>query len=184
MDVVEAALGDPDLLRRARAGDAAAWSDLVRAHEPALTRLAAAIVRDDEDARDVCQETLRRAIAQLPALDDAERFDLWIRRIAVNAARDVLRRRGVRHAVADELARMPPRPARPEDLAVAREDRDRLRRALDRLPMELREALVAHLVEDRDYRELAAILDLTVNAVRIRVHRALARLRELLKEQP
>src|SRR5262245_20468833 len=100
-----------------------AWEALVRAHEPALQRLAAAIVRDPEDARDVCQETFRRALAQRPRAD--ERFDLWIRRIAVNASRDVLRRRGVRHAAADELARMPPRPARPEDLAIAREDRER-----------------------------------------------------------
>lgn len=181
-DLVRQPTVDLEQVLRAQAGERGAWDALVRAQEPSLLRLAGAILRDSEDARDVCQEALRRAFEQLNAFDTLNRFELWLRRIVINCARDLLRRRGVRRAAADELSRLPAPPPPPEDVIAVREDRERLQRALARLPIELREALVAHLLEDRDYRELAEILDLSVNAVRIRVHRALARMRELLKE--
>ena len=76
-----------------------------------------------------------------------------------------------------------PEPSRAESLLTGKEDRERILAALDRLPLESREVLVSHLLEDRSYGELAEVLDLSVNAVRIRVHRALARLRELLSEK-
>lgn len=172
----------PDRIAKARAGDAAAWAALVREQEPALLRLASAILRDRDEARDVCQDAFRQAFTRLAELDPSARFDLWIRRIAINRARDVLRRRGVSTASAGELGSMPESAPAPEEALGLREDRERLHRALQRLPIELREVIVAHLLEDRTYRELAEIFELTVNAVRIRVHRALARLRELMRE--
>ncbi len=182
MMAADVAERDAQLVARASAGDRAAWDDIVRAHEPALIRLTAALLRDRDEARDVCQETFKTAFGRLGDFEPGTRLDLWIRRIAINRARDVLRRRGVRHATEQELSRMPEHAASPAEILSDREDRLRLERALHALPIDFREALVAHILEDRDYRELAEMLGLSVNAVRIRVHRAFARLRELMKE--
>jgi RNA polymerase sigma-70 factor (ECF subfamily) len=170
------------LVQSARAGDEAAWERLVRAHEPALFRLALAVLRHEEDARDACQDALAFAFRGLADFDPANRLDLWLRRIVVNRSRDVLRRRKVRRAAAHELGRMPERPPGPRDFVSDGEDRARVLRVLSGLPDEYRETLVLHLVEDRPYAELAEILDVSVNAVRIRVHRGLALVRQRLKE--
>jgi len=161
--------------------EAAAWERLVRSHEAALYRLARAILRHEEDARDAVQDALGFAFRSPAELDPASRVDLWLRRIVLNRSRDVLRRRKVRRAAAEELRRMPE--ASPlRDPVSDGEDRARILRAISLLPEEFREVLVLHLIEDRPYPELAEILDLTVNAVRIRVHRGLAIVRQRVKE--
>lgn len=163
----------------ARTGHAQAWTEIVRAHERDLFRLAAAILRNDEDAQDVCQEAFHAALQNIADFDPAGRLDLWLRRIVINRARDILRRRKVREATPEELSELPPPPDR---ILSDREDHARVRQVMEQLPMQLREALILHLVEDRPYPELAQILDVSVNAVRIRVHRALAMIRTLIVE--
>lgn len=179
--VREAMTSQDDWLERARLGDGAAWIHLMHLHQGSLLRLAGAILRDEEEAKDVGQEVFRQAFQRLADFPAEGRLDLWLRRIAINLCRDLLRKRKVRQAAAEQLDAAPAPPA--DEVLSGRESREAILRALERLPVEHREVLVAHLLEDRTYSELAEMLDLSVNAVRIRVHRGLAALRALVKEE-
>lgn len=167
----------------ARAGDPLEWERLVKTHYASLHRLALAILRHAEDAQDVCQESFHQAFLKLSEWRGDSRFDLWLKRIVINRCRDLLRKRRVRNEAAGELAReLEVPPLSPETILTGRESVDRILRGLDRLPAEFREVLIPHFLEDLPYGDLAQLLDISVNAVRIRVHRGLARLRELIEE--
>ncbi len=170
-------------LARARAGDPKAWQCLFQLHAESLQRLATAILRHEEDARDVCQETFQQAVLKLPEWNGEGRFDLWLKRIVINRSRDLIRKRRVREGAAGEVSRerdVPP--LSPESILSERESVDRILRGLDCLPQEYREVLIPHFLEDLRYPELAELLEISVNAVRIRIHRGLARLREMIQE--
>ena len=170
-------------LARARAGDPRAWQVLFQMHAASLLRLATAILRHEEDARDVCQETFQQAVLKLPDWTGEGRFDLWLKRIVINRSRDWIRKRRVREVAAGDLSRERDIPTlSPESILSERESVDRILRGLDRLPPEYREVLIPHFLEDLTYPELAELLEISVNAVRIRIHRGLARLREMIQE--
>jgi RNA polymerase sigma-70 factor (ECF subfamily) len=182
-EVHKAAPVDEELVSAARTCDAAAWDRLVEAHYASLNRLALAILRHAEDAQDACQEAFHQAFLKLSEWRGDSRFDLWLKRILVNRCRDFIRKRRVRIEAAGDLAReLDVPPLSPETILTGRESVDRILRGLDLLPAEFREVLIPHFLEDLPYGDLAHLLDITVNAVRIRVHRGLARLRELIEE--
>ena len=87
---------DRSILDRARHGDLDAFEELVRAWMDAVYRLTHAIVNDPADAADAAQETFVASWRQIARLKYADRFDAWLTRIAVNAARMTLRARGRR----------------------------------------------------------------------------------------
>lgn len=177
------AASEANALARAREGDTRAWQFLFQIHAESLLRLATAILRHEEDARDVCQETFQQAILKLPEWNGDGRFDLWLKRIAINRSRDLIRKRRVREGAAvDESREREVSPLSPESILSERESVDRILRGLDRLPSEYREVLIPHFLEDLTYPELAELLEISVNAVRIRIHRGLGRLREMIQE--
>ncbi len=90
------------LVRRARAGDQGAFTELLDSHRDAITStLVACGVRRPETAQDLAQDVAIRTWTQLDRLQDPRSFTAWVRRIAANAARDHLRRLAVRRE--DEL---------------------------------------------------------------------------------
>jgi RNA polymerase sigma-70 factor (ECF subfamily) len=160
-----------------------AWDRVVEIHYDSLFRLALAILRHEEDARDACQEAFHQAFLKLSEWRGECRLDMWLKRIVINRCRDLLRKRQVRHLAADDLARDAELcRLSPETILTGRESLERILRSMDLLPIEFREVLIAHFLEDLPYGDLAQILDISVNAVRIRIHRGLSRLRELIKE--
>ncbi len=88
-----AAAGDDALLRRARAQDPEALEALYRATSPAVWRTVCAMVRQEQDAMDVMQDTYLKAFSRLDQLQSAEALGPWLRQIAANTARDHLRRK-------------------------------------------------------------------------------------------
>jgi RNA polymerase sigma-70 factor (ECF subfamily) len=85
-------------VERARAGDLGSFEEIVRERIDAVYRISLAILGNEADAADATQETFLAAWRQLRGLRDAERFEAWLQRIAVNSARMVhrlRRRRGV-----------------------------------------------------------------------------------------
>ena len=135
-----------------------------------MYRLSFAILGNEADARDAMQDTLVAAWRQLRGLRDAHRFDAWLQRIVVNAARQVIRtkqRRRTREIPAstvDSLAGMPA-PAKRDDAAI-------LDAALDVLPIELRSILVLHHLEGLGIAELAEVLRVPQGTVKSRLFTA------------
>jgi len=140
----------------------------------AVYRLSFAILGNEADARDAAQDTFVTAWRQIGRVRDAARFDAWLQRVAVNAARMVhrsRRRRGVREIPSAQVA----------DAALAERssgatpgERDAaiLRTALRRLTHDQRSLLALHHLEGRPVAELAEILGVPTGTVKSRLHAA------------
>jgi len=183
---------DSRLLARLRAGDDAAYEELVRTYSPRLLAVARRIVGTDEDARDVIQDAFMNAFRSLKNFHGDARLSTWLHRIVVNSALMKLRTRKRKPEESIE----PLLPAfladghyaekfsawgEQADAALSRsETRELVRRRIDELPESFRTVLVLRDIEGLDTEETARVLDTTTNAVKIRLHRARAALRTLL----
>jgi RNA polymerase sigma-70 factor (ECF subfamily) len=133
-------------------------------------RLSFAILGNEADARDAAQESLVAAWRQLRSVRDTDRFDAWLQRIVVNAARQVIRansRRRIREVPASTVATLVAHvDDRPRDDAAV------LDVALRTLPVEQRSILVLHHLEGRGLAELAEILGVPVGTAKSRLFKA------------
>jgi RNA polymerase sigma-70 factor (ECF subfamily) len=180
------------LLARLRAGDDAAFEELVRANAGRLYAVARRMLRSDEDARDALQDTFLQASRGISRFEGGARLSTWLHRIAVNACLMKLRSRGRRpEQPIEELLprfyedghRVDPGPAwRTEgpDPVEQRETRALVREAIDRLPEIYRNVLLLRDIEGLDTEETARLLDVKVDTVKVRLHRARQALRALL----
>ena len=172
---------DRSLIDRARNGDLDAFEAIVRARMDAVYRLTNAILGDEADARDAAQETFVLAWRELPRLRDSEKFEAWLQRIAVNAARMTLRARGrrrVREIPSSQVDALAGHVAT-DDPAGA--DAARLGAALERLDVDQRAILVLHHLDGRPLAELATILDIPVGTAKSRLFAARRALEQALR---
>ena len=183
MGVSETAAADElSLIQRAAGGDHAAFAALMRRYEPRIQRYLRQMVGDTELAGDLTQETFlaaSRALArwQPPpeaALQASDPLSPWLHRIATNRALSALRSQAVSRRAPPAPASDPP--ASVEDVAVGRA---LLRAALETLDEDDAACLVLHYVAGERYGEIAAQLNLSSEAVRKRVGRALTALRRV-----
>jgi RNA polymerase sigma-70 factor (ECF subfamily) len=164
------------LVERAQAGDHDAFSVLVRRAYPRLFGIATLILRDRDRAQDAVQDALVLAWRNIRALRDADAWDAWLYRLTVRAcqrmARQVRHRDVVEIPVAEELDRVDA-----ADLAQTIVDRDRMARALGRLPIDQRTVLVLHFYADLPLTHAASVLEIPVGTAKSRLNRGLAALR-------
>jgi RNA polymerase sigma-70 factor (ECF subfamily) len=172
------------LVERAIAGDHDAFSVLARAAYPRLHGVARLILRDPERAQDAVQEALVRAWQHVRALRDPDAWDAWLHRLTVNAcyrwASKVKRRGEVELHVTPDLE-----PVYPHDFVTTVAERDRMGRAIGRLPIDVRTVVVLHFYADLPLTQVADVLEIPVGTVKSRLNRALAAMRTFIApEQP
>ncbi len=172
------AADEAELLARCRAGDQLAFRRLLELHHQRVYRTAYALVADADEATDITQETFLKAWRALPGFRGDATLSTWLTRLALNAARDHLRRRRVQ-ATLDTL-RGGPGPVG-DDPARAVADRDELGRALGQLSARAREVVALRYGRDLSLAEIAAILDCPEGTVKSRLHGALTRLRAIMR---
>ncbi len=148
-------------------GDAAAFRSLVERYEKPIYGFLYRVVCDPELARDLAQDAFLAAYCALPRLKGDVAFSPWLYKIALNCARQALRRRRL-IAWLPWTAQHDVSPA-PLDLSI---EAQVVHQALACLPADLRIPLVLRLVEGFSYGELAAIIGISEAAVRMRVLRA------------
>lgn len=174
-----------ELIARAQQGDRAAFAALVRAHQNEVYTLARRLVGDPHLASDVAQEALIRAWKALPRFRGDAQLSTWLHRITVNTAW-TQKKKASRHAAAsiDEFTELPaPMGAdHPEVAGELLELRGRLRAALDRLPVGLRQVVVLKDVYGWSHAEIGDAMDISVTASKVRLHRARARMAKDLEE--
>lgn len=183
---------DAMLLERARAGDTAAFGELVELHQDRVYNAIFRIVRRHEDACDLAQETFVRAYRSLDAFRGQSSFYTWLFRIGVNLAISQKRRRkdvmllsemgadGQSIDPADGADPRSPAVESPTDAAERRERHDDVWAAMQKLSVEHRTILVLRDIEMFNYDEIGEMLGLPPGTVRSRLHRARATLREIL----
>lgn len=170
------------MLARVRAGDTAAYAELVTRHAPMARRLAV-LSGAGADADDVVQEAFVKAYRSLSSFRDGADFRPWLLRIVVNETRNLHRgqsRRVDREVrVASEDARLVA-VSDPAAVAVGHERREALLAAIRMLPSELREVITCRYLLELSEIETAESLGIPNGTVKSRLRRGLARLREEL----
>ena len=178
-----------ELVRLARAGDTAAFEELVRATYADAFALARRLTGDDHDAGDAVQEAYLRAYRSLPRFRGESTFSTWLYRITANCSMRIVERRERRRQVALDTVVPPEREVRlaeqradhdPEARSLQRSELDRVGLALDRLPPRLRAVVVLRDVYDLPHDAIAAELGISATAAKVRLHRARRQLRDHL----
>ena len=186
-------IGDVELVVAAQGGDEAAFGEIVRRYHARVFRLAMRIVQDFDDAHDVAQETFIRAHEKLGSFRRGSSFFTWIYRIAHNNSINLLRKRRLRSFIRlDTGTDASPDPnslnsgevqaagATPHTDAEAAEIRDRVDRALSRLPNRQRSVFVMRQFDGLSHREISDVVGCTEGSVRASYYHAVKKLQEAL----
>jgi RNA polymerase sigma-70 factor (ECF subfamily) len=180
------------LLERLRAGDDAAFAQLVRENGPRLLAVARRMLRSEEDARDALQDAFLQAFRAIDRFEGGARLSTWLHRIVINACLMKLRSRGRKPegSIEELLPRFqadghrvdpgPPWRSDAPDPVESREARELVRASIDRLPEIYRSVLLLRDIEELSTEETAQLLDVKADTVKVRLHRARQALRELL----
>jgi RNA polymerase sigma-70 factor, ECF subfamily len=169
--------GDRAVVRRVLDGDVEAFRILVERYRAAFGRYAVAFVGDPDAAADAMQEAFIRAFDALATCRDPDRFGAWFFRILQNQCRTV---RGRARETEDLDAVQLASTERADGATDRAELAALLDAALGSLTAEQREAFVMKHVEGRSYEEMAGLLGVGAEALKMRVHRARDALKELL----
>ena len=187
-----AAAGEAVLVARLRAGEEAAYEELVRGETAHLLAVARRLLRNEDDAQDAVQQAFLSAFRALPAFNGESRLTTWLHRIVTNAALMKLRSRGRRpeDSIDDLLPNFLEDGHHVEQFSdwslpadarlVRRETRAQVRAAIDRLPDSYRTVLLLRDIEELSTEETARALGVNANTVKIRLHRARQALVKLL----
>ncbi|HEX7360294.1 MAG TPA: RNA polymerase sigma factor [Bryobacteraceae bacterium] len=187
------AFDESALVARAKAGDAEAFSELVRHYDRRVFRMAKQITQNDDDAEDVLQETFFKAYTHLDSFQGNSKFYTWLVRIAVNEALMRLRKRRADRTVPldepidtgeDEVVReIAVWDENPEESYSRDELAGILDQAVESLKPAYRTVFILRDIEEMSIEETAQILKLSISAVKSRLLRARLQLREKLTRQ-
>ena len=172
------------VLARVRAGETAAYAELVTRHAPVARRLAV-LSGAGSDADDVVQEAFVKAYRSLSSFRDGAEFRPWLLRIVINECRNLhrgqSRRSGRELRVVREHVRLVTG-SDPAEVAVSEERREALLAAIRTLPEELRAVVTCRYLLELSETEAAESLDIPKGTVKSRLRRGLAQLREELPD--
>jgi len=181
------------LVARLRAGEDSAFEELVRTYTARLLAVARRILGSPEEAKDVVQETFLAAFQSLDRFRGEANLGTWLSRIAVNQCLMKLRsrRRRPEQSIEDLLPTFLPDGHQVRESALWEVSMDTVverneihllvRRAIDRLPASYRTVLLLRDIEELSTEEVAGMLGVTSNTIKVRLHRARQALRTLLE---
>lgn len=176
--------GETQLVDRLRAGQQEAFEVLIREYGGRLLATARRFFREEQDARDVVQDALLSAFKAVCRFEGQCKLSTWLHRIVVNTALMKIRSRRRRPETSiedllpyfeDDGHRFLPADcfdSSVEDVVERRELLGHVRRCIDHLPATYRTILLLRDVEELDTAEVATLLGISTNAVKIRLHRA------------
>jgi RNA polymerase sigma-70 factor (ECF subfamily) len=183
---------DRELVRRAQQDDQEAFALLVQRHQSRVFAVAGGILRNREDVEDIGQQVFLKAYFSLKRFDQRAAFSTWLYKITVNECWDLLRKRKVRPLVfeaelseeqaqqfqgAEDVAAGAP------DISQVLETRQQLERLLDCLEKRDRLMLVLKEIQGFSVEEIAEILEINGNTVKVRLFRARQRIAEKMRRR-
>lgn len=153
---------------------------LVETYADTILRVSYTYLHSTQDAEDICQDVLLKALNRAERFESAEHERAWIIRVTINAAKDLLRRQSGRATVAlDDIAE-PVAPTRATERELAARAEGILERVMA-LPLEYREAIYLHYYEGYSIKQIAAIVHASESAVATRLSRGRSKLRPALE---
>jgi RNA polymerase sigma-70 factor (ECF subfamily) len=182
---------DPVLVRACQRGERGALDELIRATYADVYRLARRMLADPDEAADATQEVFIRVMRSVVGFRGDAAFGTWLHRVTVNVCLTSLRKRSKARetgvvagrtpfAMPDDATSIAGNDALPDDRAATADLARRSEAALATLPEEARAVVVLRDIEGLSTKEVADLLGVTENVVKVRLHRAHARLRTLV----
>ena len=173
---------DQQLVERVQRGDKAAFDLLVVKYQRTIFRLLSRLIRDTAEIEDVAQEAFVKAYRALPNFRGDSAFYTWLYRIAINTAKNYLVSQGRRAPTStqadvedaetfddgDHLRDL----NTPDSMLVTKQVGEAVNRAIDKLPEDLRTAIVLRELEGLSYEEIAESMQCPIGTVRSRIFRA------------
>lgn len=153
---------------------------LVATYADTILRVSYTYLHNTQDAEDICQEVLLKALNRAERFESAEHERAWIIRVAINAAKDLLRRQTGRDTVALDEIGEPAAPPRATEHELEARAEGILERVMA-LPLEYREAIYLHYYEGYSIKQIAAIVHASESAVATRLSRGRSKLRPSLE---
>ena len=175
-------LTDRELVRRGVTGDEVALGVLVRRHQAAAYRVALSLMRGDDVAQDIVQDSFLKAFRALDRFRGDASFRTWLLTIAANEARGALRRQARRNETAfEEAGVVRSEKMAPHETALVALEADRARSMMENLPEKQRLSLSLRIEEGLSFREIGRVIGSSEGAARANYFHAIRRLRELMK---
>jgi len=183
---------DRELVRRAQRADKSAFEELIRRHQHRVFAVAGGILKKREDVEDIAQQVFVKAYFSLKRFDQRAAFTTWLYKITVNECWDLLRKKKVRPLVyesdmSEEQARQVISSAEQggngPDISERLAARQRVERLLEGLDQRDRLMLILKEVEGFSIEEIAEVLELNANTVKVRLFRARRRVVSQAKAQ-
>ena len=181
-----------ELVKRAQKEDKEAFEELVRRHQARVFAVAGGILRNKEDVEDIAQQVFLKAYFSLKRFDQRAAFSTWLYKITVNECWDLLRKRKVRPLLyeadlSEEQARQygasVEREEQAQDVSVRLEKKQQLERLLECLEERDRMMLVLKEVQGFSVEEIAEILGINGNTVKVRLFRARQRITDRVRRR-
>lgn len=178
---------EAELIRSCIEGDHQAWEALISRYQNRVFNVTYHMCQDRERAADLAQEAFIQILRSLPRFRGEAALSTWIHGLTMRVCLHHMRRERRRQTESwDELApcRADPEASdgQPYETAQRGHVQAAVRAAISLLPLKFRSVMVLHGLQGMTYEETAEALDLPLNTVKTRVHRAKAKLRVLLKD--
>ena len=183
---------DEALVGLIRQGDRMAFEELVQRYQSKVYRLVMGVLQDHQDAEEVLQETFLRVFEKLDSFRGDSTFSSWLYRVTLNSAFMKLREKkgstmvSLEDALAyiedSELSSSLNWPSGPDDELITEEVMKIIGEAMEKMPEDFRVVLILRDIEGFSNEETGEILDVSVPAVKSRLHRARLFLRKRLDE--
>jgi len=168
------------------AGNCDSYASLVDAYKGMVFNLAFRMTGSYQDADDLAQETFIKAYLNLRSFDPGKRFFTWLYTISLNLIRNHLKKKGrnlsgviTDSSVSEEEIS---HGDRAERVLIEAQETSRIERCLQKLPIDLREAVVLRFYQDLSFDEIAITSGTSPSAVKMRVYRGLERLQRLMEK--
>ena len=167
----------------ARVGNAAAWDTLFRRYQLPLYVYAMELVRNEQTALDIVQETFVNATRYLGSLRADAKFGSWLFSIAHQKCQQHWRKPRRDEPLDDSFVELAGEDLSPDDVLIRDEQQEEFMRLLNQLPEIHRSVLLLHFLEEFSLEEIARITSTSVGTVKSRLHYAKKSLRALLEER-
>ena len=177
------------LVKLSKNGDMEAFESLVRENETKIYNICLRMLGNEEDALDASQETFIKAYNNIFKFDERSKFSTWLYRIGVNTCLDMLRKQKSKKTVSiyeneednfSKLERMPSSEGNPESLAVTKEERGAVLKALHNLSEEYKTVIILRDLQGFSYGEIAEMTNSALGTVKSRLARGRKVLRDML----
>jgi RNA polymerase sigma factor (sigma-70 family) len=184
---------ETELIERLKAGDEAAFKQLVETHQDKVYNTALGIVQNAQDAEDVAQEVFIQVYRSIHHFKGESKLSTWLYRIATTRALDLLRSKKSKKRFGlvqrlfgenNEPVQEIPDFNHPGIKLDQKENAAKLFQAIKQLPENQKAAFVLHKLEDMSYQEVSEVLNTTVPAIESLMHRAKQNLRKILEKLP